>query len=292
MRVLLYVWKRFHACGSISRGQRILDRGCAMLQRKGFTLIELLVVIAIIAILAAILFPVFVTVKAKGQQSACMANMKQISSAVYSYLADFNDTFPPNRMRDPLISSGTKLNGTRYNWKTAIHGYIRNKEGVWRCASNINSDSYDETGTSPALPAAAQASSQKFPISYVYNGDFFNIFETPNDPMQKPRAMKVSDIPKPTKLIIICEGQEREPDIHPDQVVTLPTFKDYSTGRIIKSSRITLHQGNISNYIFCDTHARTLKLVPTFTPVSMWHPSRSLQHRYDEVADQIPEQYR
>ena len=69
-------------------------------------------------------------------------------------------------------------------------------------------------------------------------------------------------------------------------------FKDYSTGRIIKSSRITLHQGNISNYIFCDTHARTLKLVPTFTPVSMWHPSRSLQHRYDEVADQIPEQYR
>jgi len=61
---------------------------------KGFTLIELLVVIAIIAILAAILFPVFLKVQEKGRQTKCMSNMRQLSSAMVRYLDDYNGTFP------------------------------------------------------------------------------------------------------------------------------------------------------------------------------------------------------
>lgn len=57
-------------------------------RRKGFTLIELLVVIAIIAILAAILFPVFITAKNKGQQASCSSNLKQISAAAVMYMDD------------------------------------------------------------------------------------------------------------------------------------------------------------------------------------------------------------
>ena len=60
------------------------------MKRKGFTLIELLVVIAIIAILAAILFPVFMTAKAMGRQAACINNLKQLGNAATMYMDDWN----------------------------------------------------------------------------------------------------------------------------------------------------------------------------------------------------------
>jgi prepilin-type N-terminal cleavage/methylation domain-containing protein len=65
-----------------------------MNKRKGFTLIELLVVIAIIAILAAILFPVFAQARAKARQATCLSNIKQIGLAAMMYLQDYDETFP------------------------------------------------------------------------------------------------------------------------------------------------------------------------------------------------------
>jgi len=64
------------------------------MKRKGFTLIELLVVIAIIAILAAILFPVFGRAKAKARATACLSNIRQLALAVKMYQGDWNDTYP------------------------------------------------------------------------------------------------------------------------------------------------------------------------------------------------------
>lgn len=61
-----------------------------MKERKGFTLIELLVVIAIIAILAAILFPVFAKAREKARQTSCVSNGKQISLAMTMYMADYD----------------------------------------------------------------------------------------------------------------------------------------------------------------------------------------------------------
>ncbi|HEX5322780.1 MAG TPA: prepilin-type N-terminal cleavage/methylation domain-containing protein, partial [Capsulimonadaceae bacterium] len=61
---------------------------------KGFTLIELLVVIAIIAILAAILFPVFATAREKARQATCLSNEKQIGLAMNMYVQDYDETLP------------------------------------------------------------------------------------------------------------------------------------------------------------------------------------------------------
>ena len=72
--------------------------------KKGFTLIELLVVIAIIAILAAILFPVFAQAREKARQTSCLSNMKQLSLGLNMYVQDYDETWPRN---DDCINGGT-----------------------------------------------------------------------------------------------------------------------------------------------------------------------------------------
>ena len=71
--------------------------------KKGFTLIELLVVIAIIAILAAILFPVFAQAREKARQTSCLSNTKQLSLGLLMYVQDYDETWPRN---DDCVNNG------------------------------------------------------------------------------------------------------------------------------------------------------------------------------------------
>src|SRR2546421_9538539 len=83
--------------------------------KAGFTLIELLVVIAIIAILAAILFPVFAKAREAARKTSCTSNLKQISTAFLMYSQDYDETMPPwtaNAGADP--TSTATCNATQY----------------------------------------------------------------------------------------------------------------------------------------------------------------------------------
>src|SRR5438128_8863640 len=103
-------------------------------QRFAFTLIELLVVIAIIAILAAILFPVFAQARERARMSACVSNMRQIGSALMMYVQDYDETYPYIRFHCP--GGGGALKGSRcYVWKNAIRPYLKSAE-VLACPSN------------------------------------------------------------------------------------------------------------------------------------------------------------
>jgi prepilin-type N-terminal cleavage/methylation domain-containing protein/prepilin-type processing-associated H-X9-DG protein len=101
-------------------------------ERKAFTLIELLVVIAIIAILAAILFPVFAQARESARQSACLSNTKQIGLGLAMYTQDFDETMPFLFANIPPINGG----GVGYiPYDSQIKPYIKN-DGVFACPSD------------------------------------------------------------------------------------------------------------------------------------------------------------
>ncbi len=92
-------------------------------RQRGFTLIELLVVIAIIAILAAILFPTFAQAKLAAKKIADLSNMKQLSTATFLYMNDYDDYFPANRL-DPA----TPANNFKWSSSQSLGPYIKNTE--------------------------------------------------------------------------------------------------------------------------------------------------------------------
>jgi prepilin-type N-terminal cleavage/methylation domain-containing protein len=123
-------------------GDRIDGGGketCMRHLRSGFTLIELLVVIAIIAILAAILFPVFAQARDKARQTACLSNAKQIGLAVTLYVQDYDETFYWQKAWDEQVEMGAGFWGASYKtyvrWPFAHAPYIKNTD-VYRCPSD------------------------------------------------------------------------------------------------------------------------------------------------------------
>src|SRR5688572_8595257 len=99
-------------------------------RKRGFTLIELLVVIAIIAILAAILFPVFAQAREKGRAISCLSNMKQLAFAVAQYSQDYDDFVPIGKTEERASfrrPDGQLVNTTGYWWLT-IWPYLKNQQ--------------------------------------------------------------------------------------------------------------------------------------------------------------------
>lgn len=101
--------------------------------KKGFTLIELLVVIAIIAILAAILFPVFARAREKARQASCSSNVKQISLAILMYAQDYDEILP----RGWTAISGGVCQVNNYPWRLAVMPYVKNWQ-LFYCPSAPN----------------------------------------------------------------------------------------------------------------------------------------------------------
>lgn len=111
--------------------------------RQAFTLIELLVVIAIIAILAAILFPVFAQARAKARQTACLSNTKQIATGIMMYAQDYDETLVPYRINplsgnlnpyaaDAAVGASAK---SPIFFSQMLNPYTKNYD-IFRCLSN------------------------------------------------------------------------------------------------------------------------------------------------------------
>ena len=143
---------------------RTMEWRHVMRRTRGFTLIELLVVIAIIAILAAILFPVFAKAREKARQTSCLSNLKQLGLALMSYASDYDDCLPTFNYP---CDSGRNGVWQGLNWFTAIYPYVKNA-GVYRCPSARDpnlwlSNCYEALPGGPGL---------LFPVSYGFHQGF------------------------------------------------------------------------------------------------------------------------
>jgi len=152
---------------------------------SAFTLIELLVVIAIIAILAAILFPVFGRARENARRSSCQSNLKQMGIGVLQYLQDYDETFM-------IFHSDTNSDGNvqfgESAWSTVIQPYINNTQ-VYQCPSEKTKGTGLYTGPDAGLD---------------YTDYAFNIV------LNNPTPRKESVLLAPTLTVLLFESPPQQ----------------------------------------------------------------------------------
>lgn len=218
--------------------------------RRGFTLIELLVVIAIIAILAAILFPVFAKAREKARQTTCLSNEKQLGLGVLQYNQDYDETFPLMKVYDASATFGGNGSETDYWWSQAIYPYVKSAN-VYICPTNPD--------PGPVCPNRATFSPQ-IHQSYVVNTRVLQPHGWWGGGDTK--ASIIAGIDAPAQKVLICE-----------ETANFFGGPDYmwpeSSASDMKTFGFAGHNG-VENYLFCDGHAKAMKPVNTATPFNMW----------------------
>jgi prepilin-type N-terminal cleavage/methylation domain-containing protein/prepilin-type processing-associated H-X9-DG protein len=208
-------------------------------KRHAFTLIELLVVIAIIAILAAILFPVFAQAREKARSATCLSNFKQIGTGVLMYVQDWDDCYPNNRLFQ--FPGGAEGVGKLVTWKTATAPYVKNLD-VYKCPSNRNNNKPDETKGDDAygLPV--------FPISYAYNGSALWSAATTKT------IIPLASVPEPARYLMLIESNAAYSDYG------IWGFADAGPG---PAGSFFVHSNKQMQALYFDGHAKTTRFSQT-----------------------------
>jgi prepilin-type N-terminal cleavage/methylation domain-containing protein/prepilin-type processing-associated H-X9-DG protein len=245
--------------------------------RSGFTLIELLVVIAIIAILAAILFPVFAQAREKARQAACLSNTKQLGNALTMYVQDYDESLP-------MGGWSNTANGTLSRWYRDLYPYV-NSLDVYVCP-NITDDPtaipgyYRPTlGNFPRVPG----DTARYPTSpggYAMNANLVSFGAA---------GKALAEIPDSSGTFIICDASRVTSAVMGNyDATTWPKFQDrdsdwevypptswlggettrYSTDNTTFRRRpMARHSGGL-NVIYCDGHAKWSKIEQFLGPLS------------------------
>ena len=143
---------------------------------RAFTLIELLVVIAIIAILAAILFPVFQKVRENARRTSCLSNEKQLGLAFTQYTQDYDELYPCGAV------AGTGVKSTGQGWGGQLYTYVKST-GVYKCPDDSTAQQ-------------TNGGFSDYPVSYAYNANTVN----------HGSGAALSQFNAPASTVLLCEA--------------------------------------------------------------------------------------
>lgn len=212
-----------------------------MTRRRGFTLIELLVVIAIIAILAAILFPVFAKAREAARKSSCSSNLKQIGLAILSYAQDYDEQYPYD---SAAYSAGITGNGNWFSstnsWVARVQPYIKN-QNVFQCPSGA-----------PLNPSNQPRINL---IGYWGNGAFFA--SSGNQPVNMASVPAPADIPMAYDGL---DGTNRDVEVFRPFWSNATTFDDSNSfaTQVNGQYRTGAHNDTV-NCLWGDGHVKAAK---------------------------------
>ncbi len=249
------------------------------MKQQGFTLIELLVVIAIIAILAAILFPVFAQAREKARQTGCLSNTKQIGLAWAMYAQDYDERTTPAKVCNHNYSGPNPFPGrylcwggrTDYanNWDCGgpyasfvdlLVPYMKNY-GILRCTSRPDRGyyPYDSSGN-PTAEQAPGGSWDNLRNTYAVNfyavatNIIWNVASATSCYANwDGRGRSLAQFAAPASTIAVVEAFGTCPDIR--NVVTNVDCSAHNRG---------------SNYVFVDGHAKWMRISATLNPNNLW----------------------
>lgn len=210
------------------------------MRRQGFTLIELLVVIAIIAILAAILFPVFARAREKARQASCQSNMKQIGLAISMYAQDYDETLTPNYMYNPW---GSNL----LWWDDLVQPYLKN----WQLLICPSADTASYNYLRPAWSGVPN------PLYYSYSGNENGGGQSPAPMMGGNQGCRLSQVKDVAGTILIAESLN----------IDLWDYANHTdAGAANGIGTIDFRHNDGANWLFVDGHVKFLKK----TTPNMW----------------------
>jgi prepilin-type N-terminal cleavage/methylation domain-containing protein/prepilin-type processing-associated H-X9-DG protein len=238
--------------------------------RVGFTLLELLVVIAIIVLLAAILFPVFATVRENSRKTACLSNEKQIGLGLLQYTQDYDEMGP--RESFGTFNSDPTLN-TQYVWMDATIPYVKSVS-VYTCPSHVfarNTGPVSSTYVTQTGITRINLDGTHL-LSYGINRNYYlgvadpdcpvasaSCPETPNQPRasnpfsSNTRSIRLSQIARPGETVLLTDNSVYVTS-NPWTLSTDMTVTDGSGN----SPHIYRHLG-LTNVLMCDGHVKTMR---------------------------------
>ncbi len=216
-------------------------------QQRGFTLIELLVVIAIIAILAAILFPVFSQAREKARQTSCMSNLRQIGTATLMYSQDYDEIFIGTEF------GGGASGSPEYFWGDMLQPYCKNRQ-ILQCPSASVPSLF-----SPAVAGFPNGISREWTYHYAIN-DIRDV----NEVRLGAAHQHLAAFTKPAETVLIVDGYPvaEEPNESAGESPERHEIR-WVWGRR-DNVRNSLDDGNprhqgAFNFVACDGHAKIRK---------------------------------